>query len=254
MFSASPVLTLDRYRLFLPLPPTSVSSVPSALKSTFKSNTPLASAGHSPQATIPFRIISFAYPHHLTPIESYSCKKQGRGWYPEPPTQPLPLFSTASKHPTHSNARLPRARARHTSTLFMCLPNTSPRTRGGGLIVGQAPDEPCLCRPIIGRTGYLRYADHRPRSANQIFSARLRDLCVSALSFSRFSFQLSTVDCQPLAAAFPLLTTHYSLLTVLPITSTLPPPNYGIIPPHRGVSRSSLTTGRNPIPHTGRIQ
>jgi len=32
------------------------------------------------RAAIPFRITSFAHPHHLTPIESYSCKKQGRGW------------------------------------------------------------------------------------------------------------------------------------------------------------------------------
>jgi hypothetical protein len=30
-------------------------------------------------ATIPFRITFFAHPHPLTPIESYSCKKQGGG-------------------------------------------------------------------------------------------------------------------------------------------------------------------------------
>src|SRR5208282_3333941 len=35
---------------------------------------------HSPLATIPFRITFFAHPHHLTLIESHSCKKQGRGW------------------------------------------------------------------------------------------------------------------------------------------------------------------------------
>jgi len=29
---------------------------------------------------IPFRITSFAYPHHLTPIESHSYKNRGRGW------------------------------------------------------------------------------------------------------------------------------------------------------------------------------
>jgi hypothetical protein len=29
---------------------------------------------------IPFRITSFAYPHHLTLIESYSYKNRGRGW------------------------------------------------------------------------------------------------------------------------------------------------------------------------------
>jgi hypothetical protein len=37
----------------------------------------------SHRATIPFRITSFAYPHPLTPIESYLCKKhRGRGrWH-----------------------------------------------------------------------------------------------------------------------------------------------------------------------------
>src|SRR5271170_340043 len=39
-------------------------------------------------------------------------------------------------------------------------------------------------------------------------------------------------------AAFPLLTTDRSLPTDLPRTSTLPPPNYGIIPPHRGSTRN----------------
>ncbi len=34
-------------------------------------------------ATIPFRITFFARPHPLTPIESYSYKKQGRGWEPQ---------------------------------------------------------------------------------------------------------------------------------------------------------------------------
>jgi hypothetical protein len=62
---------------------------------------------HSFGATIPFRIVFFAHPHHLTPIESHSCKKQGRGWRIRRfhATQALPLFSTPSKHPTHRNAR-----------------------------------------------------------------------------------------------------------------------------------------------------
>src|SRR5580698_3900419 len=53
--------------------------------------------------TIPFRITFFAHPHHLTPIESYSCKKQGRGYPALTPAQALPYFSTASKHATRSN-------------------------------------------------------------------------------------------------------------------------------------------------------
>jgi hypothetical protein len=55
------------------------------------------------------RIIFFAHPHPLTPIESHSCKKQGRGWVICEclSAQSLPLFSTPSKHPTRSNARNP---------------------------------------------------------------------------------------------------------------------------------------------------
>jgi hypothetical protein len=58
---------------------------------------------------ISFRIIYFADPHPLTPIESHSYKKGGRGEGTQSnffrPTQTIPLFSTASKHPSHSDAR-----------------------------------------------------------------------------------------------------------------------------------------------------
>src|SRR5271155_78061 len=104
----------------------SALSVNSALRNTRSLTqtdppTPFAPPLRSSIAIIPFRITSFAHPHHLTPIESYSCKKQGRGVVSSASTQPLPLFSTPSKHPTHSNA--------HISTLFMRLLNTSHHTR-----------------------------------------------------------------------------------------------------------------------------
>jgi hypothetical protein len=53
------------------------------------------------------RITFFADPHHLTLIESHSYKKRGRGvGIPAVhPTQTVPHFSTASKHPAHTNAR-----------------------------------------------------------------------------------------------------------------------------------------------------
>src|SRR5580658_7750090 len=53
------------------------------------------------------RITFFADPRHLTLTESNSYKKQGRGvGIPAVhPTQTVPHFSTASKHPTHTNAR-----------------------------------------------------------------------------------------------------------------------------------------------------
>jgi hypothetical protein len=50
---------------------------------------PTLATHHSPLTTIPFRITSFACPHPLTPIESYSCKKQGGGG----PLQFPPLLS-----------------------------------------------------------------------------------------------------------------------------------------------------------------
>src|SRR5208282_3763619 len=58
-------------------------------------------------ATIPFRITFFAHPHHLTATESNSYKKQGRGIGTRAmnnSTQVLPLFSTAGKHPAHTDA------------------------------------------------------------------------------------------------------------------------------------------------------
>jgi hypothetical protein len=60
----------------------------------------LVYASSSPMATIPFRIIFFVHPHPLTPIESYSCKKQGGGG----PFQSPPLLSPttpadAQRHP-----------------------------------------------------------------------------------------------------------------------------------------------------------
>jgi hypothetical protein len=56
---------------------------------------------HSPLATIPFRIISFAHPHRLTLTESYSYKKQGRGvGAPASRSNPSPEhMRNAQQHP-----------------------------------------------------------------------------------------------------------------------------------------------------------
>jgi hypothetical protein len=72
--------------------------------------------------SIPFRITSFADPHPLTLTESYSYKKQGRGWGIRR-SPAFPLFSTTTKYPTHSNAR--------NSNFFMRLLDSSPDTQGG---------------------------------------------------------------------------------------------------------------------------
>jgi hypothetical protein len=90
--------------------------------------------------SIPFRITSFAHPHHLTLTESYSYKKEGRGWVPGH-LAPSQAQSTCA---THGNTRNPN--------LFIHLLRDSLGVQGvGGL---------------------------------SFVSARLRVLCVSALSFS----------------------------------------------------------------------
>jgi|SRR5580704_13216183 hypothetical protein len=93
---------------------------------------------------IPFRITFFAHPHHLTLTESYSYKKQGRGWV----LGQLPPAQVKSICATHSNTRNPN--------LFIHLLNDCLDTQG----VGGLP----------------------------LSSARLRALCVSALSSSAIRF------------------------------------------------------------------
>ena len=64
---------------------------------------------HSSLATIPFRITSFADPHVLTPIESHSYKKQGRGCPAPRNTAPKVHESPIASHgisPCYTPARL----------------------------------------------------------------------------------------------------------------------------------------------------
>ena len=147
-FSESPLRSTTFCPISILFSPNSVNSVLSVLKSTFH-NTPPPPLGYKPLpypffsilfkecprlfphggashqalATIPFRIIFFAHPHRLTPIESYSYKKQGRGWG-IPSSLTLPPFSTTSKHSTHSNASNPN--------FFIYLPHDSLDTQGVG--------------------------------------------------------------------------------------------------------------------------
>jgi hypothetical protein len=66
------------------------------------------------------RIIFFTYPHPLTPIESYSCKKQGEGV----PLTPSRRQGTSYLCVTHRNPRNP--------SLFICLLHNARTARGGG--------------------------------------------------------------------------------------------------------------------------
>lgn len=91
-----------------------------------------------PSNSIPFRMTFFAHPDHLSPIESYSYKKTGRGWVPHPETSlrpnhhSLPSFSTASKHLAHTQ--------------------TSP-TQFVSYVYGQFPVHPGNARPALYRAG-----------------------------------------------------------------------------------------------------
>jgi hypothetical protein len=201
MFSSSPALTLDRYQLVLSLSRNSANSEPSALKSTFHGTTHLPSSGQSllvypacPEkrrkdcrmAPIPFRITSFAHPHPLTPIESYSCKKQGRGWGVRNlhPTQALPSFSTVSKHTTRSNANI--------STLFTRLLHSPLDTRGWGmppsLFTTQCPLPTVPFSPLTGlpENFYPPAPDLRHNPAAQGHTiVRLNDRAHSSLQTGR---------------------------------------------------------------------
>ena len=189
---------------------------------------PLLSHRHSPDAAIPFRITSFAHPHHLTPIESYSCKKQGRGDIQRHPAQALPIFPTASKHPARRNG--------HKPSHFMCLLHIL------WIPLGWGWEHDSWQRP--SRFLELCLTGYEPRNTGHLFSARLCELCVSALSFSALC--LSTFDCRLLA-----LSQSKGQLSPSPRTSTLPPRIYGIIPPHRGTPASRLTKGRIPVRKRG---
>jgi hypothetical protein len=84
------------------------------------------------------------------------------------------------------------------------------------------PSRGSLSRTSIGSEG-------SPRSAiGHVFSARLGELCVSALSFSAHC--LSTFNCRLSAPS------RHGFQR----TSTLPPLIYGIIRPHRGSTYKSI--------------
>jgi hypothetical protein len=117
-------LSPDPHPHFSTLPLTSVNSVPSALGSPFSGPTTHSPARDSSPSPIPFRMIFLAHPYHLTPIESYSCKKQGRGYARLRHSPSFPL-STASSHAPPSNVRK--------SFLFMGLLHDPLDTWGWGV-------------------------------------------------------------------------------------------------------------------------
>jgi hypothetical protein len=102
--------------------------------------------------SIPFRFTFFAHPHYLTLTESYSYKKQGRGWGAQrlALTQAVPSFSTAAECAIRRKRRKP-------ITFTPLLHDL--RTAG------------------VGRTPSPSFS-----------SARLRAFCVPALFFSAIRF------------------------------------------------------------------
>ena len=166
----------------------------------------------SPLAAIPFRITSFAHPHHVTLIESHSCKEQGRGW-----------VSGASSRPKHFFFFPQRINIQHTAPpatpLFSSIYLTVPVTHRVGVLLSTRHPMKGLC-PV--RVSGVR--DFFAMRSTGHSSARLSKLS----AFEHFN------------AAFPLFTAHYSLPTASHRTSTPPPLIYGIIPPHRDNTHNPL--------------
>jgi hypothetical protein len=130
-------LSLEGFRPrppFMSVPVFSASDLCGLRVSAFGSLSSLCSGGSSDpcsslipdsfDASIPFRITSFAAPHHVTLIESHLCKNRGGGTH-RGSTQTLPIFSTASKHAERRNPRI--------STLFNRLLHGSLDTQGWGI-------------------------------------------------------------------------------------------------------------------------
>jgi hypothetical protein len=158
------------------LPSSSALSSTSLLRKTrlFIDTVPPAALAtrHSLLATFPFRIRFFAHPCPLNLIESYSYKKQGRGWsaLDIPATQTLRTRATvfcSSPHQYHSMGLTPPLFS-YSSTLFC-------HTENAKAFIFNRFRTLCAKRPGWGCLSFS--------------SARLRALCVSALSFSapRFS-------------------------------------------------------------------
>ena len=99
--------------------------------------------GASRSATIPFRIIFFAHPHPLTPIESYSCKKHRGGglWDSLSWLSPPAARSLLSTHGGASITSSQRGSANSASLRYLfSLPVTSYRP----------PPTICRLQPPLG--------------------------------------------------------------------------------------------------------
>src|SRR5208282_1079204 len=192
---------------------------------------------HSPLATIPFRITFFAPPHHLTLIESHSCKKQGRGWGGA---------SHLSIPPNHFRIfpqRVNIQRAATSATPFLSCPYFTLSMKHG--VGGRCHSAVTPCE----WGSHLLFIARLSRDESWLSSSwrhRLRSTGrhgTPATSYPRVS---ANAACPGLVGASPrylcsfLFTTHYPLTTVSQRTSTLPPRIYGIIPPHRGSTRIPL--------------
>jgi hypothetical protein len=194
-------------------------------------------------STIPFRITFFAQPHRLNPIESYSCKKQRGGVARRPassPADPIPFRFRIYEKTARNSFRIRTSKTQHLKSFRI---RTSKKTgEGVGSLVATSIPRTAIQRDSLrfsivrfsrdeswlSRFGFL-FTGHRPRNTGHVSSPCLRALCVSALSSSRP--WLSTFNCRLLA-----LSPSKGQPFPSPRTSTLPPPIYGIIPPHRGIT------------------
>ena len=147
-----------------------ISSARLSLTSFYRA--PLPSPKISP---IPFRMISFAHPHPLTPIESHLYKNGGGGRVSFPiysPTQAILLFSTASKHSSHTHRQ--QLHSFHSLTYMF---HRHPGWGSPVIISISSPLPPRHFRPrnttspiSLPWEDGSRVADHGPRVTSQGFS------------------------------------------------------------------------------------
>jgi hypothetical protein len=135
---------------------------------------------HCSQAAIPFRITFFAHPHHLTSIDSHSCKTQGRGLSSTTRPKPFPFFPQRVDMHRTGTAITP---------VILCVYSTFSGYPGGG---GGTVNPDCLL-PCFRSLPHKSHATEL-RSRLLRASPRTLRLCVILFPALLFNFQLSTVN------------------------------------------------------------
>src|SRR5580658_2312225 len=152
----------------------------------------LPATTNSLPASIPFRITFFAHPHPLTLIESYSCKKQGRGWVthglrpaaqtrPRSPVPPRPPLHKINALPTLSESTLPQLLIPLHFNSF--ISNVYEKPQGGG------PTGHTFCRSLAKSAQASARARSRPPVQGHRPIHRMHHRCTRSPCFQQVGLQ-----------------------------------------------------------------